>query len=558
MSVKKKLIIAVGVLIALVMMSLVIIYMVVSSYFMNHFYVGTTINGVDVSKYTVEEAEEAIQALIENYELVIDARGDISDTISGEEINLAVDWNNLIGEFQASQNGYDWLLKLNHPDKYEVPLVVVYNEEKLMTVLEGLNCFAKENQIAPSEARISEYDPENGYKVIAAVQGTTIVKDIVVDAVKKDILELKTKLDLESLDCYLKPEAVDETKLQATVDQLNKALGTVITYEIGESVRVLDKDTIFSWISVDDNMEMCINEEEVDAFVNKMYSSYTTCYRAKNLMTSYGQEVTISKSYYGWKVDKAAEKAALLDEIQNGAVVNRDLHYSMTANSHEGNDFGNSYVEINLTAQHIFLYIDGELIVESDFVSGDLASGNATPTGAFSLTYKKKDAVLNGADYSTPVTYWMPFFGNYGMHDATWRSSFGASIYKRDGSHGCVNLPKKVAKVIFENIDKGFPVLCYELPGTESEKGIAQDQAYVVIDAINAIGTVTVDSEAAILSARGQYDVLSDMAKGYVTNYKKLLNAEKEFELIRPEQSDKENSNPDVTMPEVPVSSEIL
>lgn len=63
----------------------------------------------------------------------------------------------------------------------------------------------------------------------------------------------------------------------------------------------------------------------------------------------------------------------------------------------------------------------------------------------------------------------MPFNGNIGLHDATWRSTFGGTIYKTSGSHGCVNLPPAVAKTIFENIAAGVPVLCYHLPGTESQ-----------------------------------------------------------------------------------------
>ncbi len=67
----------------------------------------------------------------------------------------------------------------------------------------------------------------------------------------------------------------------------------------------------------------------------------------------------------------------------------------------------------------------------------------------------------------------MPFNGNIGMHDATWRGSFGGSIYKTNGSHGCINLPRAAAKTIYENIEKGMPVLCYHLGGTESGKSSA-------------------------------------------------------------------------------------
>lgn len=108
------------------------------------------------------------------------------------------------------------------------------------------------------------------------------------------------------------------------------------------------------------------------------------------------------------------------------------------------------------------------MVVESDFVSGNERRGDSTPAGAYSLTYKQRNAVLKGANYASPVAFWMPFNGNIGMHDATWRGSFGGSIYKTNGSHGCINLPPAVAMKIFENIEKGMPVLCYHLPGTES------------------------------------------------------------------------------------------
>lgn len=149
----------------------------------------------------------------------------------------------------------------------------------------------------------------------------------------------------------------------------------------------------------------------------------------------------------------------------------------MTANSHGKNDYGDSYVEINLTAQHMFLYKDGKLVIDSDFVSGNVSKNNATPTGAYGVTYTEKNATLRGENYETPVTYWMPFAGNVGMHDAYWRSKFGGSIYKYAGSHGCINLPPEVAKVVFENVKKNYPVLVYELPGTESTDATDKEEA---------------------------------------------------------------------------------
>ena len=125
-------------------------------------------------------------------------------------------------------------------------------------------------------------------------------------------------------------------------------------------------------------------------------------------------------------------------------------------------------MEINLTAQHLYFYVDGKLLVQSDFVSGNAAKGWSTPAGAYALTYKQRNATLKGQGYATPVSYWMPFNGGIGLHDANWRKTFGGTIYKNNGSHGCINLPSAVAKTIYENISAGDPVLCYHLDGTES------------------------------------------------------------------------------------------
>ena len=100
-------------------------------------------------------------------------------------------------------------------------------------------------------------------------------------------------------------------------------------------------------------------------------------------------------------------------------------------------------------------------MIESDFVSGNHAKGYDTPSGAYPLTYKQKDATLKGENYRTPVSYWMPFNGGIGFHDATWQSSFGGNRYLSHGSHGCVNMPKDKAAALYDLIPDGCPVVCH-------------------------------------------------------------------------------------------------
>ena len=64
-------------------------------------------------------------------------------------------------------------------------------------------------------------------------------------------------------------------------------------------------------------------------------------------------------------------------------------------------------------------------------------------------------------EYESHVDYWMPFNGGIGFHDASWRSKFGGTIYQYSGSHGCINLPVDKAKLLYEKVYKGMPVLCH-------------------------------------------------------------------------------------------------
>jgi hypothetical protein len=108
----------------------------------------------------------------------------------------------------------------------------------------------------------------------------------------------------------------------------------------------------------------------------------------------------------------------------------------------------------------------------------------------------------------------MPFNGNIGMHDSTWRSSYGKSIYKTNGSHGCINLPPSVAEVIFDNIEQGMPVLCYYLSGTEyaSEPETVTEPATTVdttTDDVAVVDATTVDTTT---DAAATVDTTTDAA----------------------------------------------
>jgi hypothetical protein len=110
----------------------------------------------------------------------------------------------------------------------------------------------------------------------------------------------------------------------------------------------------------------------------------------------------------------------------------------------------------------MWYYKDGALLVETPVVTGNVSAGNASPEGVFCLVGKEENATLVGEDYQTPVSYWMPFYGGVGIHDAdSWRSTYGGEIYLTSGSHGCINTPTSQAAIIYRNIEIGTPIVCY-------------------------------------------------------------------------------------------------
>jgi len=435
------------------------------------FFPNTVINGMDVSQKTVDQVKEMIASGIQGYSLVLKERGGDTEEIFGAEIDLKSEFDGSLENYLAAQEPMKWFSHRSKKTEYEIPTMIAYDKTKLSEKIDGLVCLREDYAKAPVDAYMSEYQPGIGFSIIPEEQGNLLKKDVLTEGVVHAIDNLSKELDLEELDAYEKPEITsDHEGLQALADKLNRYVNMTVTYQFGDSRETLGGDVISQWISVGaDGTTVLLDRDQVAAYVKGLALKYDTAYKSKTLNTSYGKTVTISKGFYGWKINQGEETTQLYDIIQSGESQTREPVYSQKANSHGANDYGNTYVEINLTAQHLFFYKDGKLVIESDFVSGNHAKGYDTPSGAYPLTYKQKDATLKGENYRTPVSYWMPFNGNIGMHDAKWRSSFGGQIYMTNGSHGCVNLPPSVAKVIFQNISTGDPVLCYHLDGTGSK-----------------------------------------------------------------------------------------
>lgn len=455
-NIKKRIIIGIIISISI----LLIIYLSTSLYFMKRFYFGTKINGVSVTGKTTKDIEADILAESESYILKLKQRDSIEENINGSDIEYKYNLENKIEDLKDNQSAFGWIYGVFNTSDYKLEKKVSYNDELLKKKFRSLNCFKKDNIIKPESAKI-EYENKE-YVIKEEIQGNKVNKDILYKKVKEALNNKVDEINLEEIECYEKPKyTVASKEVVNAKNTLDKYIGSVITHKFGDNKEVLNGDSIHNWLDIDKNFKVSINEEKAREYVNSLSIKYDTYGATRNFKTSIGTTVNVSGGDYGWLINYSEETEALINAIKDGKKEERQPIYAQTAVAYGANDFGNTYVEINLTTQHIWFYNDGVLITEGPMVSGNADSKHATPPGIYSLTYKEKNATLRGENYAAPVSYWMPFNGDIGIHDATWRSKFGGQIYITDGSHGCINTPYDVASKIFEYITQGTPVICY-------------------------------------------------------------------------------------------------
>lgn len=448
--------------IIIVVASIVLLYLLISLYFAKHFLFNTVINGVDVSLKSHVKIDNLFITYTNDYQLQLIERMDETEVISGKEIGLHYNKKNSISNIVDKQKSMNWIKPIFKKQKYHVNDVFALNKGKLENKIDRLNCLNK-NIVEPENVRFKYSYSKGFYVMIKEEYGNKVNRDKLMKAVEISILKGETILDVDKNLCYENPKyTLNSEKSIETMNLLNKYVNSKVTYLFGSKKEIIDGNIINRCLIVDENLEVFIDEKEVMEYVKVLGSKYDTVGTTRKFKTSNGKIVEVKGGIYGWKISIAAETKALLEIIKLGEVIEKEPKYSQKAHSREKDDIGNTYVEINITRQHIWFYKDGKLIIDGAIVTGNPSKGYSTKLGTFMLNYKIKGATLKGPGYAAKVTYWMPFYGNIGLHDASWRNSFGGDIYRRRGSHGCVNAPLYLAKTIYEYIEEGTPIICYE------------------------------------------------------------------------------------------------
>ena len=461
----------------LIMLMIVVLggcaYAAASYYFADRFFEGTWINGVNCSQMTAAEVENLFKQKFENYTIEVSARDQAPQTISGADISYQYLSTGEVLKLLKQQKPYEWVKGFMETRSYTTQENVTFDKSLLQSEVKELKCAQAENQVEPENAYVALEGSE--FTIVPETEGSKLKVKEAYKALDTAISGSQTSIDLGNTPDVYAVAAVtsDDPTLQATRDAYNNYTKASITYTFGEQTVTLDGSTLKEWLQFDDKGQLVQDDasftQHIKDFVAQLASEHDTVGTTRSFNTTSGRTVSVYGSAYGWKIDQDAEAAQLTEEIRTGTQTTREPVYSMRANSYGYNDIGSTYIEVDLSSQHMYYYQNGSIIFDSDIVSGDIRyDDRATPPGIFTLYYKKSPDVLRGEkkpdgtyEYETQVTYWMPFNGGIGFHDATWQAYFGGDRYTYAGSHGCINMPLDAAATLYSIIDTNVPIVCF-------------------------------------------------------------------------------------------------
>ena len=445
-------------------------------HYQNYFFNGTTINGVDCSDMTAKEAETKIKEQAANYTLNVKFKDNDTKSVSGKDIDYTYAGDGSVESVLKKQNSFLWFLGNGGKEK-DSQVTMQYSQEKLDAVIDGFDEFqSADGENAPASAYITFQN--NEFEIVDAVMGEGMDLTLAKQCIENALINADTEVDLEKAGVYdgTLVTADDET-LNAQKDQLNELVRASITYSMPDgTTQVLDGNTMKDWLAVDADGNYSKDEnqwnEKVKEYVANLAAAIDTDGKDHTFpATGIEGGVTISQEGYGWKVDQEQEIAKIAEEVDAHAADAREPQYAQRefAASTENNGFGKTYVEVDASRQHIWLYKDGNLVVDGDCVTGLMEQSSYTKPGIYTTAAKENQKKLHGelqADgsysWERDVDSWIPFNGEIGFYDASWRSSFGGNLYLTAGSTtGSVALPTAVAQALYDNVDDGTPVIVY-------------------------------------------------------------------------------------------------
>lgn len=451
------------------------IYLIGRIKYKNKFFPNTIINGVDISEKTLEEAAKLMPFGNNPENLELETIYGKTVSIPLDDFDFTFDLKQTLKIFYDEQNYATWFLSSFSKNYVEFKQVIPFNREKLLRILKNTSWGDEITQDAKIELT------DNGYVIIPEIQGAGEIDfENLVGSIQTSLYNEEFKVNIASTESYIPPK-VKENDLKDELKTLQKIFNTYINYDFDYTTEKLTGKQLIDLINIDSRGKITADRKKCEKYIESLAKKYDTYNTERKFKATLQGNITIptgSDARYGWWIYKEKMCDELVELLEKGKSVEKanPVYYSEDGFDYIGfksarsekDDIGKTYVEIDLTNQKLWYYLDGKRKLECSIVSGQSSSqARITEAGVYRVwfkapNYRMKGTNSDGETWDSNCSYWTSVSPvGIGLHDAQWRSSFGGQIYKTNGSHGCINMPLDAAKYVYDNVEFNTPVVMY-------------------------------------------------------------------------------------------------
>lgn len=438
-------------------------------YYRYNFPVNTWINGIYCTGKTIEQVNRELSDQTEVPAVTIVGMGGSNCQLDLHRADGRADYTAALRQYLRNNSIFVWMSNLQAPISEQLTAdSYVCDREALRTDFNQLEIILETEKEGPG-VRLDYTD--QGYEICDGnIDHLDVERAFVY--LEECLAQGQCYVDLTAGECYTTLEdSASDKRVRQIWDRIQEFTQCQIVYDMGAESIPLTPDITCGFLTVgadalpvlDASGELIIDEASVRAWVEELAQTYNTVDTELEFQSTRGDVVNVKYETYGTELDVESEIAYLTEVLSSsGKTTENHVPAYLSQGYVRGlDDIGGTYIEVDMTEQHMYYYVDWELVLDTDVVTGHTGLRRGTPQGVNFVYAKQRNRILRGPDYATPVKYWMPVRGSVGIHDADWRFRFGGQIYKTDGSHGCINTPPKKMAELYDMVEIGTPVITF-------------------------------------------------------------------------------------------------
>lgn len=448
-----------GKIFAILSLIIITIYLCFAYFYSNHFVPNTNFGNIRISGMSNEKADEIITQHYDNKNLNITLSNETLISLPKKELISQDNIQQILKDSLNNQNKWAWpkyLFTKNNIDTHKL-FHGSSLENKKNNLENWINQYNNNKKDAVNSSIVFQ---NNEFVITPSETGTKLDNEKAMSTILDAIMSNKEQVNLDN--CLVQPTITqDNPKLKEDLTKLNQISNVKITYIFNDNKYEISKDTISAWLSTDDKGEIVVDKEKIKQFLTNLSKEYNIIGKTIDFQSTNSGTKKVKCETYGWSININSETNKLASEILKGENISRSPVIIGNAKIN-GPFIGKTYIEVDKTTQHMWVYKNGQVIIDTPIVTGKPET--PTPNGVFYVWNKEKNAVLRGPGYESPVAYWMPIdWEGVGIHDSNWQSSYGGTRYRDGaGSHGCINTPPATMAKVFNEVPVGTPVIVYE------------------------------------------------------------------------------------------------